>query len=595
MKLLFPILSGTLLLLLLQVPALANPDPVPEVWICSANCGCTPRSPENFASIRPIAATSSGMNLIVRNECGEESSGIQTAQTISAPDWNMSGSVAQDQIIWDNGTIWQRQKPDVAELDRRMGYWEGKTFRCMFSDPARKLVVPGFPSKASERDDGKCDDGDSVMENALLCYSGDSRGCDAVRRSQDENGRWWRSPRAATEKLDEPSDWLIPQDGQTTFSNDHAGGVILYLAVTQDSAAFKKWIAWIDQNPRCRTLCLAMPHGTPRYCENDRCAFHVGDCFMLQALGEYLDVTIPFCTVLPFMPPDPIVSHAEDLKRTFDETIGKLPIIPPDLKLLRDNFDGRIVDYKNAIAEAQKARSKLERMLLKDVRMAQIITEINLTLNKRGFSRHNSMVDILTLEIVGNGSKQLSDLAKNVAADEPKNPFFQYIALRGSSPTQAISLILTECPDEKEERHPRTQWAWEREQGEEAWKKSMYWDCLFIGRAWQKNAPLPAEAGQSNFFEQAAADAYNAAHEAMVAAQRTLEDLIDQIKRLKPNSIVLGGPLPVDPKILLGNPIPIDPRKLPNIDFNPMNLFGNDADSSGGRINANGGRKMRPF
>lgn len=36
--------------------------------------------------------------------------------------------------------------------------------------------------------------GDSVLFNALICYAGDRRGCEAVAASQGPDGRWWRSP-----------------------------------------------------------------------------------------------------------------------------------------------------------------------------------------------------------------------------------------------------------------------------------------------------------------------------------------------------------------------------------------------------------------
>jgi hypothetical protein len=38
------------------------------------------------------------------------------------------------------------------------------------------------------------------------------------------------------------------------------------------------------------------------------------------------------------------------MKNTYDETIGKFPFQPPELKLLRDNFDKALKAYEDAVA-----------------------------------------------------------------------------------------------------------------------------------------------------------------------------------------------------------------------------------------------------
>lgn len=86
-----------------------------------------------------------------------------------------------------------------------------------------------------------CDDGDSVLFGGLLCWSGDERGCELVRRSQGTDGRWWRSPRRNPGNLSEPK----------SFSRDMASGVLLYLATTKDTAAAERWLKWIEDNRPC--------------------------------------------------------------------------------------------------------------------------------------------------------------------------------------------------------------------------------------------------------------------------------------------------------------------------------------------------------
>lgn len=93
----------------------------------------------------------------------------------------------------------------------------------------------GYPSKEN------CDDGDSVLFNALLCASGEELGCETVRNSQDDDGRWWRSPRRKSGNLGRPN----------SFSKDQGMGVLLYLATTKDVDAATRWLNWIKVNRAC--------------------------------------------------------------------------------------------------------------------------------------------------------------------------------------------------------------------------------------------------------------------------------------------------------------------------------------------------------
>jgi hypothetical protein len=156
-----------------------------------------------------------------------------------------------------------------AELDRRMDYWRTRLPFCSWPG-----VAP-YPSKYDETvlfDDpnplkGQCNDGDGVIFNGVLCASGDDRGCDAVRRSQGPNGQFWRSPRKVGGAL---------SGNETGFSPDHVLGVWAYIAQKKDAAAFRKWINWIDGQPR------------PRVCEDDKCTFVPSDCPMLDMLALLL-------------------------------------------------------------------------------------------------------------------------------------------------------------------------------------------------------------------------------------------------------------------------------------------------------------------
>lgn len=110
----------------------------------------------------------------------------------------------------------------------------------------------GYPAKPST--DQPCDDGDSVIFNGLLCYSGNEVACKAVGESQTSDGRWWRSPRRAAGE---------GRVSAASFSRDQLIGVIFYLMTlykTEPEQAQKKataWHNWIKANGD--SLCTDAP------------------------------------------------------------------------------------------------------------------------------------------------------------------------------------------------------------------------------------------------------------------------------------------------------------------------------------------------
>lgn len=101
----------------------------------------------------------------------------------------------------------------------------------------------GYPAKPSAEQ--PCDDGDAVIFNGLLCYSGNAVACKAVGDSQTADGRWWRSPRRAAGE---------GRVAAASFSRDQLIGVIFYLMSlykTEPEAARQKataWHGWIKAN-----------------------------------------------------------------------------------------------------------------------------------------------------------------------------------------------------------------------------------------------------------------------------------------------------------------------------------------------------------
>jgi hypothetical protein len=462
-----------------------------------------------------------------------ESSLTVTNNQLQAKDWlgNPGANVSSDgnTISWDNGTIWTRLPSSASELEKRIAYWESQTFYC--PSPAG-----AFPSK--EGDKGSCDDGDSVMFNALLCREGDPRGCNAVKLSQDDYGRFWRSPKRRMLGQKEPSAaddalaLLQKRDLQeTTFSGDHAQGLFLYFGHTGDKAAFQRWIDWIDQNARCTTFCGLMPPvTTPRYCQNDRCAFRVGDCQTLLLLARKLGAKVPFCSMTTPIPDIPdFTSTAVALKNTYDATLGKLPVQPPGLKLLRDNFENLLEAYQGAVAPIEKLRTQIEAEAVRAAALVQIEKTVSELVAARGFSRHNGLVQIMMLQDWGLGKSWMSKVAERIAADEPLNPFFQYVAHRRESKASMLPLILPECPSEATDQpHLRSQWAWERDSNGKAWLNTMYWDCLYIGAAYLDPGGTPKDDDSSETaLRQLLDQAIAAASAAQAAAEAALKPITD--------------------------------------------------------------------
>ena len=113
----------------------------------------------------------------------------------------------------------------------------------------------GYVSKAD------CDDGDSALFAGLVCLAGMDDGCRTVEDSQDDEGRFWRSPRRKGGNLGR----------HNSFSRDMALGVLAYLVAESDKQAAIDWWAWIWANRPCGlkigSKCLV--YGWPRYCRDD--------------------------------------------------------------------------------------------------------------------------------------------------------------------------------------------------------------------------------------------------------------------------------------------------------------------------------------
>ena len=79
--------------------------------------------------------------------------------------------------------------------------------------------------------DGDSSTGDSLLFDGLLCFAGEAASCEAVRRSQDAGGQFWRSP-----------EWVGREYGSgSTFSRDMSLGALAGILGTGDKPMAELW------------------------------------------------------------------------------------------------------------------------------------------------------------------------------------------------------------------------------------------------------------------------------------------------------------------------------------------------------------------
>jgi len=99
------------------------------------------------------------------------------------------------------------------------------------------------------------------------------------------------------------------------------------------------------------------------------------------------------------------------------------------------------------------------------------------SLNKLGYRTHLTAVEVYIARKLGIKDSKVDDAAQILAGRQPKNPFFVYLHL-GKDQIVA-DLVRQKCvPDPQQPE--QSEWAWERVEENEAWKKSMGWDCIFM-------------------------------------------------------------------------------------------------------------------
>ena len=94
-----------------------------------------------------------------------------------------------------------------------------------------------------------------------------------------------------------------------------------------------------------------------------------------------------------------------------------------------------------------------------------------------GYPRHLVAVELYVHQEVNDWSILFQNAANQLVNFQPNNPFFEYVA---NGPTRrAAQLALDKCP--REQPQPSSNdWAWQRDESEQAWLKAKGWDCIFM-------------------------------------------------------------------------------------------------------------------
>jgi hypothetical protein len=204
-----------------------------------------------------------------------------------------------------------------------------------------------------------------------------------------------------------------------SFSRDQTLGVLLYLVKTKDTEAAIRWMDWIEDNKYCS---LKNPLG--------------GNC-MLTLYRVCRDADKETCTMTPAL---------WGLTKKVWDYLGL-----GSTKPMRDFENADVSDLELSTAGSEKP----------------------------GYRLHLKAVSTFIRLVLGESLSRSKAIAGTLYSRQNENPFFQLLS-EGSSP-EVERKLLALCPKPGDPLDfVRHQWAWERDQADQAWTLSMGWDCIFV-------------------------------------------------------------------------------------------------------------------
>lgn len=98
-------------------------------------------------------------------------------------------------------------------------------------------------------------------------------------------------------------------------------------------------------------------------------------------------------------------------------------------------------------------------------------------LTNNGYRLHLIAVQLHLLRMIGETDPRLAVVAKILAGREPQNAFMVYLHLGADERVRKLADAKCAAP---ETRTDFTDWQWQRAEADDAWSRSMVWDCVFV-------------------------------------------------------------------------------------------------------------------
>lgn len=425
--------------------------------------------------------------------------------------WSASGN-AETRLDWEklNRLVPAWPIVDVAEAipSNLISHWESQavSFRC----PSIPGSFDAFPTKYDPNSpNGGCNHLDATLFNGLLCASGSEEGCRAVRQSQRADGEWFRSPlnrRYSTTRCKKVKGFPNEADqcGEciNTFSPDHGLGAMLYIVKKRDVQALKRWLASLEKIGETTTLCKAdgscQSFPWPRLCSNDKgCTIRNADGSLNEPASKIPTVIGGFTSGMCILIPVKDTPDYDLLALKEDVQLGKLMLRAANdgdalLAVLTGTAAGVVVPdpLKDQVFAKMSNTNFPLHLEATRVFLRMLINNPDLTMS----NLPKLPLDPSNIGLLPNSPQNslspvlLHERAQEISNRQKWNPFYKLLADGPSA--DARQMILNLCPAQGEslpKNRPSYLWRWETDVPAEFDKNhSMGWDCVFVGRLFNK-------------------------------------------------------------------------------------------------------------
>jgi len=397
------------------------------------------------------------------------------------------------------------QLEGASELANRMAMW-----RAYAENPNHNPCAARTAGKRwkAEGNDKICDVGDMVLFNSLLCYSGDVSACDAVRRSQDNTGRWWRSP-MHVDANGNPTNY---PGSKYSFSKDHTLGVLLYFVTTPDRetarAQARAWLRYMQKQGRVWDKLrigpdIPEPIGYKAAKSLMKCTdgLMADGCAVRETITTVKEVweKVRDCVLHPG---DCWAKVRKEVQEEVDREIGywthnvcpeaslSTCTVSPGLWFLFHRV------WRDSLGLAPSASMRFADSLFDDSSYDDFVSW---EADQPDGNVHLAAVNGLVRALLG---KPASGTIVKAYQKNPDNPFFQFLmhnyVNNNMHPTGKIrDYLLSIAPSKIEEYdnpggykwfrneggadNAGDQWAWERKDVRGSVRDTMGWDCIFLG------------------------------------------------------------------------------------------------------------------